>query len=70
MFFVFQLVQLGNKTQYYGRTILRGDAKYRPTGGGLVVYHAKFAKFAENYRMYSCSHFVKGLEFLIFISPI
>jgi hypothetical protein len=31
------------------------------------LYHAKFA---ENYRMYSCSHFVKGLEFLIFISPI
>ena len=34
VFFVFQL---GNKTQYYGRTILHGDTKYRPTGGGFVV---------------------------------
>jgi len=56
---VFFTFQLGTKTHYYGRTILHGGAKYRPTGRGFVVYHAKFA---ENYRMYSRSHFVKGLE--------
>ncbi|KAI3929909.1 hypothetical protein MKW98_004063 [Papaver atlanticum] len=36
-----------------------GGAKYRATGRGFVVRHEKFA---ENYRMYSRSHFVKGLE--------
>ncbi|CAN6247823.1 unnamed protein product [Urochloa humidicola] len=61
MFFTFQL---GTKTHYYGRTLLHGGAKYRPTGRGFVVYHAKFA---ENYRMYSRSHFVKGLELLILL---
>ncbi|KAM0909445.1 hypothetical protein ACQ4PT_014810 [Festuca glaucescens] len=61
---VFFTFQLGTKTHYYGRTILHGGAKYRPTGRGFVVYHAKFA---ENYRMYSRSHFVKGLELLILL---
>jgi len=49
---VFFTFQLGTKTHYYGRTILHGGAKYRPTGRGFVVYHAKFA---ENYRLYSRS---------------
>ncbi|KAM3349455.1 hypothetical protein ACQJBY_022442 [Aegilops geniculata] len=61
---VFFTFQLGTKTHYYGRTILHGGAKYRPTGRGFVVYHAKFA---DNYRMYSRSHFVKGLELLILL---
>uniref|UniRef100_M8C0S0 1,3-beta-glucan synthase n=1 Tax=Aegilops tauschii TaxID=37682 RepID=M8C0S0_AEGTA len=61
---VFFTFQLGTKTHYYGRTILHGGAKYIPTGRGFVVYHAKFA---ENYRMYSRSHFVKGLELLILL---
>ncbi|RCV25733.1 hypothetical protein SETIT_5G189100v2 [Setaria italica] len=61
MFFTFQL---GTKTHYYGRTILHGGAIYRPTGRGFVVYHAKFT---ENYRLYSRSHFVKGLELLILL---
>ena len=61
---VFFTFQLGTKTHYYGRTILHGGAKYRPTGRGFVVYHAKFA---ENYRLYSRSHFVKGLELLILL---
>ncbi|XP_062200996.1 putative callose synthase 6 [Phragmites australis] len=61
---VFFTFQLGTKTHYYGRTILHGGAKYRPTGRGFVVYHAKFA---ENYRVYSRSHFVKGLELLILL---
>ncbi|KAL6615212.1 hypothetical protein ACP70R_037482 [Stipagrostis hirtigluma subsp. patula] len=61
---VFFTFQLGTKTHYYGRTILHGGAKYRPTGRGFVVYHAKFA---DNYRMYSRSHFVKGLELLLLL---
>ena len=47
---VFFTFHLGTKTHYYGRTILHGGAKYRATGRGFVVRHAKYA---ENYRMYS-----------------
>ncbi|GJM94221.1 hypothetical protein PR202_ga10850 [Eleusine coracana subsp. coracana] len=61
---VFFTFHLGTKTHYYGRTILHGGAKYRATGRGFVVLHAKFA---ENYRMYSRSHFVKALELLILL---
>ncbi|XP_008791210.1 callose synthase 7-like isoform X2 [Phoenix dactylifera] len=61
---VFFTFQLGTKAHYYGRTILHGGAKYRPTGRGFVVFHAKFA---DNYRMYSRSHFVKGLELMILL---
>ncbi|KAI8535665.1 hypothetical protein RHMOL_Rhmol10G0191900 [Rhododendron molle] len=58
LFFTFSL---GTKIHYFGRTILHGGAKYRATGRGFVVRHEKFA---ENYRMYSRSHFVKALEIL------
>ncbi|ONK69903.1 uncharacterized protein A4U43_C05F28050 [Asparagus officinalis] len=61
---VFFTFQLGTKAHYYGRTILHGGSKYRATGRGFVVFHAKFA---ENYRMYSRSHFVKGLEMMILL---
>ncbi|CAD6238385.1 unnamed protein product [Miscanthus lutarioriparius] len=61
---VFFTFYLGTKTHYYGRTILHGGAKYRATGRGFVVRHAKFA---ENYRMYSRSHFVKAMELLILL---
>ncbi|KAJ7960658.1 Callose synthase-like protein [Quillaja saponaria] len=61
---VFFSFQLGTKAHYYGRTILHGGSKYRSTGRGFVVFHAKFA---DNYRMYSRSHFVKGLELLILL---
>ncbi|KAM7503052.1 hypothetical protein LguiB_001956 [Lonicera macranthoides] len=61
---VFFTFQLGTKAHYYGRTILHGGSKYRATGRGFVVFHAKFA---ENYRMYSRSHFVKGLELAILL---
>ncbi|KAK7305003.1 hypothetical protein VNO77_42901 [Canavalia gladiata] len=47
---VFFTFQLGTKAHYYGRTIFHGGSKYRPTGRGFVVFHAKFA---DNYRMYS-----------------
>ncbi|KAK9273438.1 hypothetical protein L1049_018248 [Liquidambar formosana] len=61
---VFFTFSLGTKTHYYGRTLLHGGAKYRPTGRGFVVFHAKFA---ENYRLYSRSHFVKGIELMILL---
>ncbi|KAG6775265.1 hypothetical protein POTOM_018709 [Populus tomentosa] len=61
---VFFTFSLGTKVHYFGRTILHGGAKYRATGRGFVVRHQKFA---ENYRMYSRSHFVKGLELLILL---
>uniref|UniRef100_A0A164XW84 1,3-beta-glucan synthase n=1 Tax=Daucus carota subsp. sativus TaxID=79200 RepID=A0A164XW84_DAUCS len=61
---VFFTFQLGTKAHYYGRTILHGGSKYRATGRGFVVFHAKFA---ENYRLYSRSHFVKGLEMVILL---
>lgn len=61
---VFFTFQLGTKAHYYGRTLLHGGSKYRATGRGFVVFHAKFA---DNYRMYSRSHFVKGLELFILL---
>ncbi|XP_015164902.1 callose synthase 7-like isoform X2 [Solanum tuberosum] len=61
---VFFTFQLGTKAHYYGRTILHGGSKYRATGRGFVVFHAKYA---DNYRMYSRSHFVKGLELFILL---
>nr|GMC74776.1 callose synthase 7-like isoform X1 [Ipomoea batatas]GMC76759.1 callose synthase 7-like isoform X1 [Ipomoea batatas] len=61
---VFFTFQLGTKAHYYGRTLLHGGSKYRATGRGFVVFHAKYA---DNYRMYSRSHFVKGLELLILL---
>ncbi|KAG5520393.1 hypothetical protein RHGRI_033091 [Rhododendron griersonianum] len=61
---VFFTFQLGTKAHHYGRTILHGGSQYRATGRGFVVFHEKFA---ENYRMYSRSHFVKGFEMAILL---
>ncbi|KAJ8760129.1 hypothetical protein K2173_010985 [Erythroxylum novogranatense] len=61
---VFFTFSLGTRTHYFGRTILHGGAKYRATGRGFVVRHIKFA---ENYRLYSRSHFVKGLEVVLLL---
>ena len=61
---VFFAFQLGTKVHYFGKTILHGSCKYRATGRGFVVYHAKFS---ENYRQYSRSHFVKGLELVVLL---
>ncbi|KAJ8432608.1 LOW QUALITY PROTEIN: hypothetical protein Cgig2_032889 [Carnegiea gigantea] len=58
---VFFTFSLGTKVHYYGRTILHGGARYRATGRGFVVRHEKFA---ENYRLYSRSHFTKGIELM------
>lgn len=62
---VFFTFSLGTKTHYYGRTLLHGGAEYRATGRGFVVFHAKFA---ENYRLYSRSHFVKGFELMLLLT--
>ncbi|XP_052184832.1 callose synthase 9 isoform X2 [Diospyros lotus] len=61
---VFFTFSLGTRTHYFGRTILHGGAKYRATGRGFVVRHIKFA---DNYRLYSRSHFVKGLEIVLLL---
>ncbi|KAF5741509.1 Callose synthase 12 [Tripterygium wilfordii] len=56
---VFYTFSMGTKTHFFGRTILHGGAKYRATGRGFVVQHKGFA---ENYRLYARSHFVKAIE--------
>lgn len=61
---VFFTFNLGTKSHYYGRTILHGGAKYRPTGRKFVVFHSSFT---ENYRLYSRSHFMKGFELLLLL---
>eukprot|EP00252_Welwitschia_mirabilis_P000809 TRINITY_DN1078_c0_g2_i1.p1 TRINITY_DN1078_c0_g2~~TRINITY_DN1078_c0_g2_i1.p1 ORF type:complete len:1946 (+),score=300.86 TRINITY_DN1078_c0_g2_i1:262-6099(+) len=61
---VFFTFSLGTKTHYYGRTLLHGGAKYRGSRRGFVVFHAKFA---DNYRLYSRSHFVKGIELMMLL---
>ncbi|KAL3815028.1 hypothetical protein ACJIZ3_016296 [Penstemon smallii] len=61
---VFFTFSLGTRTHYYGRTLLHGGARYRGTGRGFVVFHAKFA---DNYRLYCRSHFVKGIELMILL---
>ncbi|KAL8495893.1 hypothetical protein ACS0TY_019858 [Phlomoides rotata] len=58
---VFFTFSLGTRTHYFGRTLLHGGAKYRGTGRGFVVFHAKFS---DNYRLYSRSHFIKGIELM------
>nr|QKN22529.1 callose synthase 9 [Urtica dioica subsp. dioica] len=61
---VFFTFSLGTRTHYFGRTILHGGARYQATGRGFVVKHIKFS---ENYRLYSRSHFVKGLEVVLLL---
>lgn len=61
---VFFTFSLGTRTHYFGRTILHGGAKYRSTGRGFVVTHIHFA---ENYRLYSRSHFTKALEVIMLL---
>ncbi|KAF8090598.1 hypothetical protein N665_0472s0027 [Sinapis alba] len=61
---VFFTFQLGTKFHYYCKTLLHGGAEYQGTGRGFVVVHAKFA---ENFRFYSRSHFVKAAEMIILL---
>ncbi|PON73084.1 Glycosyl transferase [Trema orientale] len=61
---VFFTFQLGTRVHYYGRTLLHGGFKYRAIGRGFVPFRARFA---EHYRLYSRSHFVKALELFILL---
>ncbi|XP_023512580.1 callose synthase 12-like [Cucurbita pepo subsp. pepo] len=56
---IFYTFSMGTRAHYFGRTILHGGAKYRATGRGFVVQHKSFA---ENYRLYARSHFIKAIE--------
>ncbi|GMI74819.1 enhancer of edr1 3, glucan synthase-like 5, GLUCAN SYNTHASE-LIKE 5, POWDERY MILDEW RESISTANT 4 [Hibiscus trionum] len=56
---VFYTFSMGTRVHYFGRTVLHGGAKYRSTGRGFVVEHKSFA---ENYRLYARSHFIKAIE--------
>ncbi|KVH89522.1 callose synthase 11-like [Cynara cardunculus var. scolymus] len=56
---VFFTFSMGTRSHYFGRTILHGGAKYQATGRGFVVEHKSFA---DNYRLYARSHFVKAIE--------
>ncbi|KAI5448016.1 hypothetical protein KIW84_015452 [Lathyrus oleraceus] len=62
---LFYTFSLGTRTHFFGRTILHGGAKYRATGRGFVVEHKSFA---ENYRLYARSHFVKAIELGIILT--
>ncbi|KAL0699345.1 hypothetical protein Bca4012_055467 [Brassica carinata] len=61
---VFFTFSLGTRAHYFGRTLLHGGARYQATGRGFVVKHITFC---ENYRLYSRSHFVKGLEVILLL---
>ncbi|KAJ7533488.1 hypothetical protein O6H91_13G051600 [Diphasiastrum complanatum] len=61
---VFFTFSMGTRTHYFGRTILHGGAKYRATGRGFVVRHEKFA---EIYRLFARSHFIKGIELIVLL---
>ncbi|TYG74344.1 hypothetical protein ES288_D04G175400v1 [Gossypium darwinii] len=57
---VFYTFTMGTRTHFFGWTVLHGRPKYRGTGRGFVVQHKSFA---ENYRLYVRSHFIKAIEF-------
>ncbi|XVE81624.1 hypothetical protein DITRI_Ditri15bG0079900 [Diplodiscus trichospermus] len=56
---VFYTFSMGTRAHFFGRTILHGGAKYLPTGRNFAVQHTSFA---ENYRRYARSHFIKAIE--------
>ncbi|EFJ05099.1 Gkucan synthase like 6 [Selaginella moellendorffii] len=56
---IFQYGFLNCAPMVTGYILEQGFLKYRSTGRGFVIEHVHFA---ENYRFYSRSHFVKGLE--------
>ncbi|KAM3731408.1 hypothetical protein ACB098_12G161500 [Castanea mollissima] len=59
--FTFSLV---TKTHYYGNSLLHAIKLFRGSGRGFVPAHVKFS---ENYRLYSRSHFIKGVELAILL---
>ncbi|CAH8356407.1 unnamed protein product [Eruca vesicaria subsp. sativa] len=67
---VYFTFSLGTRAHYFGRTLLHGGAsvchQYQDTGRGSFV--VKHIKFSENYRLYSRSHFVKGMEVVLLLA--
>ncbi|KAF7805933.1 callose synthase 12-like [Senna tora] len=61
---VFYTFSMGTRSHFFGWTILHGGAKYRATGRGFVVQRKSFA---ENYRLYARSHFLKAIEFALIL---
>jgi callose synthase len=62
---VFFTFSVGTKTHYYGVNLLHGERVYRAINNrGTVMFRAKLA---ENYRLYSRSHFIKGIELMILL---
>ncbi|CAJ1977780.1 unnamed protein product [Sphenostylis stenocarpa] len=57
--FLFQIGIFTAVPMILGFILEQGFLRYQATGRGFVVRHIKFS---ENYRLYSRSHFVKGLE--------
>ncbi|OQR84190.1 callose synthase [Achlya hypogyna] len=60
---IFFTFQMGNRMNYFDRTLIHGGAKYRATGRGFTIKHEKFA---ELFRFYAFSHFYRGVE-LVFL---
>lgn len=61
---VFFTFSLGTRSHFFTRAIAHGGAKYRATGRGFVVRHERFA---ENYRVFSRSHFAPAIEILLML---
>ena len=61
---VFFTFSLATKTHYYGNTLLHKLTRYRGTGRSPFPVNVKFS---ENYRLYSRSHFIKGIELTILL---
>ena len=59
---LFYAFSLGTHTHFFARNVLHGGAKYRASGPGSVVEVLQHKSFAENYRLYARSHFVKAIE--------
>ncbi|MBA0785062.1 hypothetical protein Gotri_025104 [Gossypium trilobum] len=57
---VFYTFSMGTRVHFFGRTVLHGGAKYRQTGRGFGLRHRSFA---DIYRLYARSHFIKAIEF-------
>ncbi|XP_062105738.1 callose synthase 7-like [Humulus lupulus] len=61
---VFFTFQMGTNAHYYGTKFLHYGSSNRETSRGFGYFNAKFG---HNYRLYSRSHYVKGLEILILL---
>ncbi|KAK7833883.1 callose synthase 3 [Quercus suber] len=61
---IFFTFSLATKTHYYGKTLLHGIRQFMGRGQGITLVHVKFS---ANYRLYSRSHFIKGIELTILL---